>query len=112
MPRPGDSENPAPSSSQLAHRLSELEARLEQALAERDEALLDLAKERELTNALRLSARSRDEPEPMPYPPSAGLGEPPLRYRVADAANDTAKGVLGPWHQRFKRLAARLWGGR
>lgn len=97
-------------SEQLANEATEddasaLRERLEAAIAERDLALTALAKERELTNALRLGARNRGEPDPPPYPRSAGLGAPPLRYVLADAANDVLKAWVGPLQRVAKRLA-------
>jgi hypothetical protein len=80
------------------------DSRLLEALAERDRALTDLAKERALTNALKLKLEHVGEPSVPLYPPSAGYGPTPLRYRVADRANEVAKVVLGPVHRLAKRL--------
>lgn len=90
----------------------DLEGRLREALAERDAALLALAKERTLTSDLRLSLRSADESEPPRYPLSSGVGPPPLRYVVVDKANDSLKTLLGPLHGGARRLADLVLKGR
>lgn len=79
-----------------------LEERLALALQERDDALAALAHERALVNALRLGAARRGEPEPKDYPVAAGPGDAPLRYVLADEANDTLKAFLGPLHRGVK----------
>lgn len=91
-------------------RLSALERRLDEAVAERDAALAALAREREGAQALRLAAAAQGEPEPKPYPKSAGPEAPPLRYVVADSVNDGLKRFLAPLRQGAKALAA--WGRR
>jgi len=80
--------------------------RLKAALAERDDALRELARARETINALRLSERHRDDAS-TGYPVSAGLGPTPLRYVMADRANDVAKSLLGPLHRALKTLTTR-----
>ncbi len=83
-------------------RRPSLEERLAQALQERDAALAALAQERAVVNALRLASARRGEPEPKDYPVAAGPGEAPLRYVLADEANDTLKAFLGPLHRGVK----------
>lgn len=85
---------------------SSLEAALVEARRERDEALLALAKERELTNALRLQLR-QPPLEVARYPAGTGLGPPPLRYELADKLNDSAKRALGPVHRAARSLLGR-----
>lgn len=89
------------------NRVAELEAELAAARADRDDALAALAKERELTNALRLQLRRGDEAAVPRYPPGAGLGPPALRYELADRVNETVKRTLGPVHSAAKRLLRR-----
>jgi hypothetical protein len=83
-----------------------LETALADARRERDEALMLLAKERELTNALRLQLRQPAADIPR-YPTGTGLGPPPLRYELADKLNDSAKKALGPVHRAAKSLLGR-----
>lgn len=80
------------------------EVRLKAALAERDQALLQLAAAREELNALRLAARNAGERAPAPYPVSSGLGPPPLRYVLVDKANEGLKAFAGPLHRLAKRV--------
>ncbi len=80
------------------------QARLAEALAERDQALTALARAREELEALRLALRERGEPVP---DAPASAGELPLRYLLADRANDQVKGLLGPLHGLARRLLAR-----
>lgn len=87
-------------------RRRQVDPALVRALAERDEALLQLARERELTNALRLQQRSGAEVVP-DYPPGTSPGDPPLRYRLADSLNASAKRVLGPVHTAARKLIHR-----
>jgi hypothetical protein len=89
-----------------APSLADLETALAEARRERDEALLALARERELTNALRLQLRAPAADVPR-YPTGTGLGPPPLRYVVADRLNDSAKTALGPVHRVAKSLLGR-----
>jgi hypothetical protein len=86
--------------------IAALEAALVEARRERDEALLALATERELTNALRLQLR-QPPIEVARYPAGTGLGPPPLRYELADKLNDSAKKALGPVHRAAKSLLGR-----
>lgn len=83
------------------------EQRLRQALEERDRALAALARERTLVNALRLARERQGEPTPPVYPAEAGLGDPPLRYQVVDAANERVKTLVAPLHRLVKRLVER-----
>ena len=74
--------------SDLCPRCAEADSRLEAALEERDRALLELARDREESNAARLRDRWKDEEEIPPYPLDAGAPFPiPLRYRLADGLN-------------------------
>lgn len=82
----------------------DLKAELAAARAERDEALAALARERELTNSLRLQLRNAGQAETPRYPAGTGLGAPPLRYELADKLNNSAKRALGPVHQAARRL--------
>lgn len=90
----------------------DLELRLREALAERDAALLALAKERALSSELRLRLRAADEAEPPRYPLSSGVGPPPLRYVAVDKANASIKALLGPLHGGARRLADLVLKGR
>ena len=74
-------------------------------LAERDQSLLALSRERSLTNALRLAAASSGEVDPPNFPTAAGPGEPPLRYVLADKVNDRLKILLAPMHQLLRDIA-------
>lgn len=85
----------------------ELESALDQARQERDDALAALAQERELTNALRLQLRHQGEPAVPRFPAGTGLGPAPLRYKLADSLNDSAKRALGPVHSAAKKLLNR-----
>lgn len=82
-------------------------ARLQEALAARDAALLELAQEKERTNALRLWVRAAGEVDPVRYPSEVGPDGAPLRYVVADRVNDGVKRLLGPLHGRGKALLGR-----
>lgn len=99
-------------STDLPHQLGAVEDRLREALAERDAALLALAKERTLTSDLRLHLRAAGESEPPRYPLSSGVGPPPLRYVAVDRANDSLKVLLGPLHGGARRLADLIIKGR
>src|SRR4051794_33981465 len=84
----------APPSESLEHlrtRLRESEGRLKAALDDRDHALLELARERELVNTLRLSAQFQAEANPTVYPSAVGPDGPPLRYVVADRLSEGFK---------------------
>lgn len=83
------------------------DAELEQLRAERDEALAALARERVLVNALRLALRHAGIEEPPQYPRPTTPGEPPLRYRVADALNDGRKRVLAPVREALESALGR-----
>ena len=84
---------------------AEVKARLLTALRERDEALSALADARAELDAMRVQ-RFGDESLPI-YPSGAGPGEPPLRYLLADKANDVVKRVLKPVHSGVKKLVRR-----
>ena len=88
---------------------SELEARLRDALAERDAALLELARARGDLEALRMAIARRGEEEPNPYPITAGIAPPALRYLLADALNDAFKPLLGPLHRRVRTAVEKAW---
>jgi hypothetical protein len=93
----------------IAQSEGSLEERLRQALAERDQALLELARARADLDALHLAIKRSGEPEPRPYPISAGLEGPALRYVLADALNDTVKPLLGPVHRALRAAVERRW---
>lgn len=82
--------------------------RLQEALAERDAALAQVADLRAQLDNLRVAARREGEVTPKAYPVSAGIGAPPLRYVLVDQANDTVKSLLGPLHRAVKSLATGL----
>lgn len=85
------------------HHCRDREARLERALEERDAALLELARARELLNRQRLAEQWASEEEIPPYPLDAGAAWPvPVRYRVVDAVNRWSKHSL-PGVQRLAR---------
>ncbi len=88
------------------------ERELREARRERDEALTALARERELTNALRLQLRDDQQGEVPRYPTGTGLGPPPLRYQLVDSLNASAKLALGPVHGAAKKLLSRRRGPR
>lgn len=89
-------------------RCADLAARLERTLVERDAALLELARAREVLNAQRLAERWEAEEELPAYPLEAGVAWPvPLRYRAVDALNGWGKRVL----PGVQRLARGLLGG-
>ncbi len=81
-----------------------LRDQLERALEERDRALVELARERERVNALRLWARFPAEVDPARYPSEVGPDGTPLRYVVADRLNEGLKGLLGPLHEKGRAL--------
>jgi hypothetical protein len=84
-------------------RCTEHAARLEEALQERDRALLELARAREALARVRSASQWADEEEVPPYPLEAGAAWPvPLRYRVVDAVNLWGKRAL-PGVQRLAR---------
>ncbi len=92
-----------------------LRTQLLRARQSHDELLLELARERETVNALRLAMPVVNESAPPAYPVSAGVGAPPLRYVVVDSANNALKRYLGPMQSGLKRaakLAVRLAGER
>jgi hypothetical protein len=60
---------------------------------------LELAREREKVNALRLGFTA--EPPPM------ASEEQPLRHVLADTANETVKRYLGPLHRALRSLVVR-----
>lgn len=82
-------------------RCAELERALEDVRRERDELMLELARERE-----------RHVPDALPrdYPntPLSQVEGAPLRYVLVDRANDAVKTVLGPMHTRARKLLERL----
>lgn len=87
-------------------RCAALEAELAEARAERDAAKLELARARELADALRLSFPPTGEPPPPPFAPAMTPGAPPpLRYVLADRANDYVKRYLQPLHSAGRRAA-------
>jgi hypothetical protein len=74
---------------------------------ELDEARRQLAIAGEQLNALRLVVRrpeGDDEVRYYPTPPS--VGQPPLRYVVADAANDTLKRGVLPVQKWFRQMVS------
>jgi hypothetical protein len=81
------------------------QGRLEEALAERDRALEQLARARVELDALKLSLlRAGEEPPPL-YPNTAAPGlEPPLRYVLVDALNDRLKQALGAGRALLRRV--------
>lgn len=85
----------------MAPRVGSLQSQLKAALAERDEALAQLADARALLDLHRLAGRAEQLPH---YPRGTEPGQPPLRYVLIDRANDTVKRVLGPLHRAVKRL--------
>jgi len=90
-----------------AQPANDLERALSQARHDRDEALEALARERELTNALRLQLRHQGEASVPRFPAGTGLGPAPLRYQLADTINDSAKRALGPVHSAARKLLNR-----
>jgi hypothetical protein len=75
-------------------RCTELAARMEAALEERDRALLELARAREGLNAAQLREEWKEEQDVPLYPLEVGAALPvPLRYRLADVLNRWAGGV-------------------
>ncbi len=90
-------------------RCDELEARLRDALEERDALLLELARLGETRNAEALRERWAHE-APIPnYPLQAGTAWPvPLRYRVVDAAHSVVKRTLPGTGERVRKLLGRV----
>lgn len=86
-----------------SERDADVHQRLEAALSERDRTLHELARVREELNALRLAERRRGEVAAS-YPVAAGLGPTPLRYVLADRANEATKTLLRPVHRAIKTL--------
>lgn len=82
-------------------RCNEIERALEEARADRDRILLELARERERQVPQTLPLHHRD------VPLSAVEGAP-LRYMLADQLNDRLKAWLGPLHARARRLLLRF----
>ena len=70
-----------------------------------DDALLQLARERETVNALRLALPAISQSAPPAYPVSASPGAPPLRYVLVDSANTALKRYLSPVQDGVKRVA-------
>ncbi len=87
---------------------SGLAKRLNDALAERDAALAQVADLRAQLDNARVMAQRVGERAPVAYPVSSGLGAPPLRYVLVDQANETVKTLLGPLHRAVKSLASGL----
>jgi hypothetical protein len=89
--------------------VDDVETRIEKALAERDAALLEVARTREQMDALRLAQQSMQPVstwvEPGMRPPSTQVL--PLRYRLADHANDFFKTHARWAHQALRRLTGR-----
>jgi hypothetical protein len=83
-----------------------LRAELVEAKRKRDAALLELAREREAFNALRLSFPPMNAAPPPPFQPAVvPPAPPPLRYVLVDRANEQIKRYLGPMHSASKRMA-------
>jgi hypothetical protein len=82
-----------------------LRAQLLKARAACDDALLQLAREREKVNALRLAMPRVAESAPPAYPVSTGPGAPPLRYVLVDSANTALKRYFGPVQDGVKKVA-------
>lgn len=72
--------------------------------AELDQLRLELAKERELSNALRLGFFGGIREIPQPHE----LEPPPLRYQLVDRANGFIKRYLEPIHRGAKGALALL----
>ncbi len=88
-------------------RCAQLQGRLDSALQERDQALLELARAREELNRGNLREKWVSEQEVPGYPLEAGAAWPaPLRYRAVDAVNAWAKSTA-PGLQRLARSLAR-----
>lgn len=79
---------------------------LQEARDARDRALEQLATARAELEALRLARTTDGEPAPGAFVPE-GRPALPLRYRVADAANEAFKGVLGPVQRNLRSLLTR-----
>ena len=82
-----------------------LRAQLLRARQSCDDALLQLAREREKVNALRLAMPQVAASAPPAYPVSAEPGAPPLRYVLVDSANSALKRYLGPVQSGVKKVA-------
>lgn len=86
---------------------AELRAQLEHLRESRDSALLSLAQEHELANALRLAfPTSRDALAAAT--PVTGYGTRPLRYAVVDELNERVKKYLKPVHSVSKRITSAM----
>ncbi len=83
-------------------RCEQLKEQVRQLREARDQALLDLAREREKTNALRLALPPVHQPSSSGYPTDVDPADVPLRYVIADRANKSLKSVLGPLHAALK----------
>jgi len=100
--KPGNESSPAHRADATSEP-EELHREVERLRLARDEALAALARERELINDLML----RYPPEhlhPPEDPVAPDPGPAPLRYRLADRANDALK-VLPGVHAAAKRIA-------
>lgn len=86
-------------------RCEELGEQVRELREARDLALLDLAREREKTNALRMALPPVHLPAATGYPPDVDPNDPPLRYVIADRANKGLKTVLGPLHTALKAVS-------
>ncbi len=84
------------------------DARLAQALRERDDALAELATARAESEALRRLLASLGETEIPNYPRGTAPGKPPFRYVMVDAANARVKAALGSLHEPAKAAAERV----
>ena len=72
-----------------------------------EEVRAECAATAEQLNALRLFlARPEGDGEVRYYPTPPSVGEPPLRYVMADAANDTLKKGLLPFQKLARQLAS------
>jgi len=93
-------------------RCPELEEQLRQMRDERDQALMELAREREKTNALRLALPPVSLPPLSSYGPDIDPDDPPFRYVLADRANKGLKAALGPLHGALKKVSQAALGPR
>jgi hypothetical protein len=92
------STKPSKSRTPSCSNCERLELELARAVKDRDEALLEVARAKEISNALRLLARHGTQ--------ELALGKvrgAPLRYVVVDEVNDTLKTILGPMHGQAKK---------
>jgi hypothetical protein len=85
-------------------RCEAMQEQLHRMREERDQALMDLARERETTNALRLALPPVNVPQLSSYGPDIDPYDPPFRYVLADRANKGLKTVLGPLHGALKAV--------